>query len=144
MNRRVRGPYARWCESLSLSAKAGRAGYSIIGWRSCLSWVTTIFMSSVSVICRVLFCLACCVGCFIFFLKRWKFFKNNFTFGSALQALLKTLVVSWLVRFLIVLANCVGLYVNTSLINFLIVRFSSLDAIGETLSRLSFQCIPSL
>lgn len=29
MNRRVRGPYARWCESLSLSAKAGRAGYSM-------------------------------------------------------------------------------------------------------------------
>lgn len=84
-----------------------------------------------------------CVGCFIF-LKGWKFFKNNFSFGSALQALLKTLVVCRLVRFLIVLANCVGLYVNTSLINFLIVRFSSLDAIGETLSRPSFQCIPSL
>ena len=45
---------------------------------------------------------------FYFFLKRWKFFKNNFSFGSALQALLKTLDVCWLVRFLIVLANCVG------------------------------------
>ena len=45
---------------------------------------------------------------FYFFLKRWKFFKNNFSFGLALQALLKTLVVCWLVRFLIVLANCVG------------------------------------
>jgi hypothetical protein len=38
-------------------------------------------------------------------LKRWKFFKNNFSFGSALQALLKTLVVCRLVRFLIVLAK---------------------------------------
>ena len=63
-------------------------------------------MSSVCVICRVLFCLACVSGV-LFFLKRWKFFKNNFSFGSALQALLKTLVVCWLVRFLIVLANCV-------------------------------------
>jgi hypothetical protein len=51
----------------------------------------------------------------LFFLKRWKFFKNNFSFGVALQALLKTLVVCWLpagagqvVRFLIVLAKCVG------------------------------------
>jgi hypothetical protein len=51
-----------------------------------------------------------CVGCFIFFLKRWKFFKNNFSFGSALQALLKTLVVCWLVRFLIVLAKCVRIF----------------------------------
>jgi hypothetical protein len=79
----------------------------VIGWRSCLSWVTTIFISSVTVICRVLFCLACVSGV-LFFLKRWKFFKNNFSFGLALQALLKTLVVCWLVRFLIVLANCVG------------------------------------
>ena len=99
--------------------------------RLLLSFVESFF---VGLVCRV----------FYFFLKRWKFFKNNFSFGSALQALLKTLVVCWLVRFLIVLANCVGLYVNTSLINFLIVRFSSLDAIGETLSRPSFQCIPSL
>ena len=82
---------------------------AVIGWRSCLSWVTTIFMSSVSVICRVLFCLACVSGV-LFLLKRWKFFKNNFSFGSALQALLKTLVVCRLVRFLIVLANCVGLF----------------------------------
>jgi hypothetical protein len=51
-----------------------------------------------------------CVGCFIFFLKRWKFFKNNFSFGLALQALLKTLVVCWLVRFLIVLAKCLGYF----------------------------------
>jgi hypothetical protein len=45
---------------------------------------------------------------FYFFLKRWKFFKNNFSLGPALQALLKTLAVWWLVRFLIVLANGVG------------------------------------
>jgi hypothetical protein len=76
----------------------------VIGWRSCLLWVTTIFMSSVCVICRVLFCLACVLGV-LFFLKRWKFFKNNFSFGSALQALLKTMDVRRLVRFLIVLAN---------------------------------------
>ncbi len=48
-----------------------------------------------------------CVGCFIFF-EALEFFKNNFSFGLALQALLKTLVVCRLVRFLIVLANCVG------------------------------------
>jgi hypothetical protein len=58
------------------------------------------------------------VGCelrFLFFLKRCKFFKNKFSLGAALQALLKTLVVWWLpeksgqvVWFLIVLANCVG------------------------------------
>jgi hypothetical protein len=61
----------------------------------------------------------CRVGCalrFLFFLKGWKFFKNNFSFGSALQALLKTLVLGWLVRFLIVLANCVG-YFTFSFIN---------------------------
>jgi hypothetical protein len=81
---------------------------AVMGWFSCLSWVTTIFMSSVCVICRVLFCLAGVSGV-LFFLKRWKFFKNNFSFGSALQALLKTLVVCRLVRFLIVLANGVGL-----------------------------------
>ena len=39
----------------------------VIGWRSCLSWVTTIFMSSVCVICRVLFCLACVSGVLFFF-----------------------------------------------------------------------------
>jgi len=44
----------------------------------------------------------------LFFLKRWKFFKNNFCLAVALQALLKTLVVWRLVRFLIVLANGVG------------------------------------
>jgi len=51
------------------------------------------------------------VGCalrFLFFLKRWEFFKNNFSFGSALQALLKALVWRWLVRLLNVLAKCVG------------------------------------
>ena len=89
---------------------------AVIGWRSCLSWATTIFMSSVTVICRVLFCLACVSGV-LFFFKRWKFFKNNFSFGLALQALLKTLVVLWLVRFLIVLANCVrGLLVAVFLV----------------------------
>ena len=31
-NRRVRDPYARWCESLSLSAFADGAGYSIACW----------------------------------------------------------------------------------------------------------------
>jgi hypothetical protein len=50
-----------------------------------------------------------CVGCFIFF-EVLEIFKNNFSFGLALQALLKTLVVCRLVRFLIVLANCVGSY----------------------------------
>ncbi|MFN5070342.1 MAG: hypothetical protein ACK5FC_10690, partial [Bacteroidota bacterium] len=37
---------------------------AVIGWRSCLSWVTTIFMSPVCVICRVVFCLACVLGVF--------------------------------------------------------------------------------
>ena len=64
---------------------------AVIGWRSCLSWVTTIFMSSVCVICRVLFCLAGVSGV-LFFFKRWKFFKNNFSFGLALQVTFKTLV----------------------------------------------------
>ncbi len=36
-------------------------------WRSCLSLVTTIFMSSVAIICRVLFCLACVSGVLFFF-----------------------------------------------------------------------------
>ena len=36
VNRRIRGPYVRWCESLSLLAKADRAGYSISG--SCFSF----------------------------------------------------------------------------------------------------------
>ena len=67
---------------------------NVIGWRSCLSWVTTIFMLSVCVIYRVLFCLACVSGV-LFFMKRWKFFKNNFSFGLALQALLKTLALAW-------------------------------------------------
>ena len=80
---------------------------AVIGWRSCLSCVTTIFMWSVSVICRVLFCLACVSGV-LFFLKRWKFSKNNFSFGLALQTLLKTLVLCWLLQFLIVLSNYVG------------------------------------
>ena len=109
MNRPVRDPYAGWCERRTLSEQSGKAVYSIIGWRSCLSWVTTIFMSSVCVICRGLFCLACVLG-ILFFLKRWNFFKNKFSFWSALQALLKTLVVCWLVRFLIVLANCVRIF----------------------------------
>ena len=59
---------------------------------------------------------------FYFFLKRWKFFKNNFSFGSALQALLKTLVVCWLVRFLIVLAKCMGysiIFLNSASISVL-------------------------
>src|SRR6056297_1661567 len=30
MNRRIRGPYVRWCERFSLSAIAGRAAYSIV------------------------------------------------------------------------------------------------------------------
>jgi len=42
------------------------------------------------------------------FVVRWGIFKISFSFGSALQALLKTLVVYWLERFLIVLAKCVG------------------------------------
>ena len=66
---------------------------------------------SLQTIVNIEFLCHCRVGCalrFLFFLKRWNFFKNNFSFGSALQALLKTLVVCWLVRFLIVLANCFG------------------------------------
>jgi hypothetical protein len=73
-------------------------GYNHLLCRPFVSFVECFF---VWLVCRV----------FYFFLKRWKFFKNNFSFGSALQALLKTLVVLWLVRFLIVLAKCVGLYV---------------------------------
>jgi hypothetical protein len=56
------------------------------------------------------------LSCVFYFLKLWKFSKNNFPFGSALQTLLKTFVVCWLVRFLIVLANCVG-YFTFSFIN---------------------------
>jgi hypothetical protein len=53
----------------------------------------------------------------LFFLKRWEFFKYNFSFGLALQALLKTLVVCWLVGFLIVLANCDGYLPYSALIS---------------------------
>ena len=70
-------------------------GYKHLLFRPFVSFVECFF---VGLVCRV----------FNFFLKRWKFFKNNFSFGSALQALLKNLVVCRLVRFLIVLANCVG------------------------------------
>jgi len=59
---------------------------AVIGWRSRLSWVTTIIMSSVTVICKCFFVWLVC-RVFYFFLKRWKFFKNNFSFGLALQAL---------------------------------------------------------
>jgi hypothetical protein len=52
----------------------------------------------------IVFCLAC-VSVVLFFLKRWKFFKNNFSFVSALQALLKTWVECRVERFLIELAN---------------------------------------
>ena len=82
------------CATTKLSHEALNRQFlvgAVIGWRSFLSWVTTIFMSSVTIICRVLFCLASVTGV-LFFLKRWKFFKNNFSFGAALQALLKTLV----------------------------------------------------
>ena len=53
------------------------------------SWVQTIFILSVCVICWVPFCLACVL---VFpFLKRWSIylsgFKNNFSFGAALYAL---------------------------------------------------------
>ena len=34
MNRCIRDPYVQWCESLSLSAFAGGAGYSITSWCS--------------------------------------------------------------------------------------------------------------
>jgi hypothetical protein len=46
---------------------------------------------SLQTIVSIVFLCHCRVGCalrFLFFLKRWKFFKNNFSFGSALQALL--------------------------------------------------------
>ena len=69
---------------------------------------------SVRCACKPLSILSLCVivvsavRCvFYFFLKRWKFFKSNFYFGSVLQALLKTLVVCRLAQILIVLANCV-------------------------------------
>ena len=61
------------------------------------------------------FLFGLCVGCFIFFealVPNAFGIKNNFYFGSALQALLKTLVVCRFVRFLIVLANCVGFYLS--------------------------------
>ena len=107
MNRCIRDPYVQWCERRTPLVNSSGAVYSIIGWRSCLSWVTTILCRSfVSFVECFFVWLVCRV--FYFFLKRWKFFKNNFSFGLALQALLKTLVVCWLVRFLIVLANCVG------------------------------------
>jgi hypothetical protein len=55
MNRRVRGPYARWCESLSLSAKAGRAGYSIM---CCLSFHSSRINSNAFVISNTTFTLS--------------------------------------------------------------------------------------
>lgn len=56
-------------------------------------------------------CRLCVV--FLIFFEALELFKNNFSFGSALQALLNTLVGYRVVRFLIVLANCVG-YSNIS------------------------------
>ncbi len=66
---------------------------------------------------------------FYFFLKRWRFFKNNFSFGLALQALLKTLDVCWLVRFLIVLANCVGYSLFSMFFAFVKMKSSIVDSI---------------
>jgi hypothetical protein len=73
---------------------------AVIASGICPPCLQTIFVVELSFHCRV--------GCalrFLFFLKLWKFFKNDFSFGSALQALLKTLFVCWLARFLIVLAK---------------------------------------
>ena len=101
----------------------------VIGWRSlsvvgyshfyvvCLCHLSSAFLSGLS------------VGCFIFFLKRWRFFKNNFSFGLALQALLKTLDVCWLVRFLIVLANCVGYSLFSMFFAFVKMKSSIVDSI---------------
>ena len=91
-----------------------------------------------SLLCRL------CVAIFIFFEGSGNFLKTIFL-ALALQALWQSFGLRvGLCGFGNVLANRVGHYVNTSLINFFIVRFSSLDAIGDTLSKPSFQCIPSL
>ena len=111
MNRCMRDPHVQWCERRTLSELSGRAVYSIIA--------SGFWPPSLQTIVNIEFLCHCRVGCalrFLFFLKRWKFFKNNFSFRSALQALLKTLAVLLLVQFLIVLANCVG-YFTFSFIN---------------------------
>jgi hypothetical protein len=64
---------------------------AVIGWRSCLSWDTTIFMSFVCVICRVLFCRACVSGV-LFFLKRWKKYFEILSWVGEVEALLQFLV----------------------------------------------------
>jgi hypothetical protein len=48
-------------------------------------------MSSVCVICRVLFCLACVSGV-LFFLKRWKKYFEILSWGGEVEALLQFLV----------------------------------------------------
>jgi hypothetical protein len=85
---------------------------TVFGTRNPAFWVGAVIASGscpppLQSIVSIEFLCHCRVGCalrFLFFLKGWKFFKNNFSFGLALQALLKTLVVCWLVQFLIVLA----------------------------------------
>jgi hypothetical protein len=79
---------------------------AVIGWRSCLSWATIILYVVHGYHLSSALCLAC-ISVVLFFLKRW-FFYNKFSFGSALQAQLKTLVLSMIVWFVIVLANCDG------------------------------------
>ena len=74
------------------------------------------------------------------FVVRRGIFKISFCLGLALQALLKTLVVFWLMRFLIVLANCVGYFLivfNVSFISF-IVSVSVLLLYPKKLVGLSF------
>ena len=100
--------------------------------------------------CRVIECRLC-VAFFIFFWRVGKFFKNNFSVALALQALLKTLVVYRLVRFLIVLANSVGfsfVYIGgspNSFKNLLCVSFALLMSLSRSTSFLftSFKSIIS-
>ena len=77
---------------------------AVIGWRSCLSWVTNHFMSSVAVICR-LFLSGLCVSGFILF-EALGIFKTILSFGFASSIKNFGRVSACVV--LIVLAKCVG------------------------------------
>ena len=85
----------RCCYRLAFMSVVNYSHFYVV----CLCHLSRTLLSD---LCRVLY----------FIMKRWEFFKNNFSFGLGLQTLLKTLVARLLVRLLIVLGNCVGLCVH--------------------------------
>ena len=98
---------------------------TVFGTRSPAFWVGAVIASgscppSLQTIVNIEFLCHCRVGCalcFLFFFRSvGNFLKTIFLLGSALKALLNTLVVRWLLRFLIVLTNCIG-YFTFSFIN---------------------------